>query len=94
MRTHKEAGDIIKSLFSAPLGSFPRGGIQSALNVRISSTPNSTTLTSEHGLSVTLKRSEDWVVIFLGEESHYPSLDKALFAMIEPILHDEISHRL
>lgn len=94
MRTLKEATNIIKSLFSSPLGSFPRGGVETALNVKISSTPSSITLTSEHGLAVTLKCKDDWVVIFLGQEHHYTSLDKALYAMIDPIIKDEISHRL
>ena len=94
MRTQEEALKIVKSLFSSPLGSFPRGGIESALNVRLSSSPKSITLTSIHGLVISLKREEDWVVSFLGEERHYPSLDRALYAVVEPILDDEISHRL
>jgi hypothetical protein len=94
MRTLNEAKKIIKSLFAAPLGSFPRGGIETALKVKINTTPRSITLVSEHGLAVTLKCEEDWVVIFLGEEHHFPALDQALYAMIDPIIKDEISHRL
>tara|TARA_Y100001970_G_C14217081_1_gene850297 strand:+ start:1045 stop:1332 length:288 start_codon:yes stop_codon:yes gene_type:complete len=95
MRTLEDALKVVKSLFSAPLGSFPRGGIETALNVRLSTSPTSITLISEHGLSVKLKRSEDiWHVIFLGESHEYPSLDRAVYAMLEPIIRDEISHRL
>lgn len=95
MRTLEDALKIVKSLFSAPLGSFPRGGVESALNVKLSTSPTSITLMSEHGLAVTLKRMEKtWSVIFLGEEHFYSSLDKAIYAMLEPIIQDEISHRL
>ena len=95
MRTQEEAIKVIKSLFSAPLGSFPRGGIESALNVKLSTSPKSIVLTSEHGLIITLKRNKDyWSVIFLDQEHKCRSLDKALYILIEPIIHDEISHRL
>lgn len=95
MRSQEEAIKIVKSLFSAPIGSFPRGGIESALNVKLSTSPKSIVLTSEHGLVITLKRHEDyWSVIFLDQEHKCTSLDKALYILIEPIIHDEISHRL
>ena len=95
MKTIEEAIDIVKSLFSAPLGSFPKGGLESSMRVRLSVAPKSITLTSEHGLVVSLQRdSIDWVVIHLGEKSHYESLDVAIFKLIEPIIRDEISHRL
>ena len=95
MRTLEEALKIVRSLFSAPLGSFPRGGVESALNVKLSTSPTSITIVSEHGLAVTLKRMErTWSVIFLGEEHFHSSLDRAIYAMLEPIIQDEISHRL
>ena len=93
--TFKDALKVVKSLFSAPLGSFPKGGIETAFRVRLSTTPTSLTIMSEHGLATTLKREPTkWVVIYLGEEHSYTSLDKAIFALVEPIIHDEISHRL
>tara|TARA_A100001388_G_scaffold255923_1_gene220713 strand:- start:784 stop:1071 length:288 start_codon:yes stop_codon:yes gene_type:complete len=95
MRTIEEAIVIVKTLFSAPLGSFPRGGVESALRVRLSVAPKSITLTSEHGLVVSLQReSIDWVVIYLDEKCYYESLEVAIFKLIEPIIRDEISHRL
>lgn len=95
MRTLEEAIVIVKSLFSAPLGSFPKGGVESSMRVRLSTSPTTITLTSEHGLVVSLQReSIDWVILHLGEKSHYESLDEAIFKLIEPIIRDEISHRL
>lgn len=95
MRKLEDALKVVKSLFSAPLGSFPRGGVEMALNVRLSTSPTSITLISEYGLSVKLKRSENiWLVIFLDDSHEYPSLDQAVYAMLEPIIQDEISHRL
>ena len=95
MRTIEEAIKIVKSLFSAPIGSFPRGGIESALNVSLCTSPTSIKLTTEHGLEITLKRKNThWDVFFLGEVKSYKALDEALYAIIEPIIHDEISHRL
>jgi hypothetical protein len=93
--TLKDAIRIIKSLFSAPLGSYPKGGVESALRVRLNISPNTISLISEHSLTITLRRdTTKWVVIYLGEESYYSSLDEAIFALIEPIIHDEISHRM
>lgn len=95
MRTLDDAKSIIKSLFSAPLGSFPKGGVESSMRVRLSTAPKSITLTSEHGLVVSLQReSIDWVVVYLDEKCYYESLDEAIFKLIEPIIRDEISHRL
>ena len=95
MRTLEEALIVVKSLFSAPIGSFPKGGVESALRVRLSTSPTSITLTGEHGSVVTLQReSIDWVVITHGEKSYYESLDQAIFKLVEPIIRSEIKHHL
>jgi hypothetical protein len=95
MRTIQEAKTIVKSLFSAPLGSFPRCGVESALRVRLSTYPTSITLTNEHGLVVSLHReSIDWVVICLEEKSHYDSLEEAIFRLVEPIIRCEITNKV
>ena len=91
MKTLNEAITIIKSLFSAPLGSFPKGGVESALRVRLSSSPSSITLLSARGLSISLRVEEDkWEV-----EGHtYDHLEDAIYALIKPIILEEISARL
>lgn len=95
MRNLNEAIVIVKSLFSAPLGSFPRGGVESSLRVRLSTSPTTITLISEHGLSVSLSLCKDnWVVRYLDVERTFDGLDEAIFALIEPILRLEISTRL
>tara|TARA_B100001029_G_C14630204_1_gene218779 strand:+ start:22 stop:309 length:288 start_codon:yes stop_codon:yes gene_type:complete len=95
MRTIEEAIAIIKRLFSAPLGSFPRGGVESALRVRLNIAPTSITLMSEHGLNVMLRRdASKWVVVYLEEKSTHESLEEAIFALVAPIIRDEINHRL
>ena len=95
MRTIEEAIVIVKSLFSAPLGSFPRGGVESALRVRLNIAPSSITLMSEHGLNVMLRRdASEWIVAYLEEKSTHESLEEAIFALVSPIIRDEINHRL
>lgn len=95
MRTLNEAIKIVKSLFLAPLGSFPRGGVETALRVRLNLSPTSITLMSEHGLNVMLRRdASEWVVVYLEEKSTHESLEEAIFKLIEPIIRDEINHRL
>jgi hypothetical protein len=59
MRTLEEAIVIVKSLFSAPLGSFPKGGVESSLRVRLSTSPTTITLISENELSVSLSLKSD-----------------------------------
>ena len=95
MRTLEEAIVIVKSLFSAPLGSFPRGGVESALRVRLNLSPTTITLITERGLSVMLRRdASKWVVVYLENKSTHKSLDEAIFALVAPIIRDEINHRL
>jgi hypothetical protein len=95
MRTLNEAIKIVKSLFSAPLGSFPRGGVETALRVRLNLSPTSITLITERGLSVVLRRdASEWVVVYLENKSTHESLDEAIFALVEPVLRDEISLRV
>jgi len=95
MRTLNEAIVIVKSLFSAPLGSFPKGGIESSLRVRLSTSPTTLTLISEHDLSVSLSRGEDkWIVHYLDVERTFDDLGDAVFALVEPIIRVEVSKRL
>ena len=95
MRTIQEAKTIVKSLFSAPLGSFPRGGVETALRVRLNLSPTTITLITERGLSVMLRRdASEWVVVYLENKSIHESLDEAIFALVSPIIRDEIEHRL
>lgn len=95
MRTLNEAIVVVKSLFSAPLGSFPRGGVESSMRVRLSTSPTTLTLISEHDLSVSLSRGEDkWVVRYLDVERSFGDLEEAIFALIEPIIRIEVSRRL
>ena len=95
MRTLNEAIVIVKSLFSAPLGSFPRGGVESSMRVRLSTSPTTLTLMSEHDLSVSLsQKSNKWVVRYLDVERTFDELEDAIFALIEPIVRTEISSRL
>jgi hypothetical protein len=95
MRTLNEAIVVIKSVFSAPLGSFPRGGIENSLRVRLSTSPTTLTLISEHDLSVSLSRGkEKWIVRYLDVDRSFDDLEDAIFALIEPIIRLEISSRL
>ena len=95
MHTIEEAVKVVKSLFSAPIGSFPRGGIETALNVHLNTSPTFIKITTEHGLEITLKKKNDlWTVLFLDELKTFKALDEALYYVVEPIIHDEISHRL
>jgi hypothetical protein len=95
MRTLNEAIVIVKSLFSAPLGSFPRGGVESSLRVRLSTSPTTLTLMSEHGLSSSLSQGKgNWVVRYLDVERTFDDLGDAIFALIEPIVRAEISSHL
>lgn len=87
-----EVKNIVKELFASPLGTIPRGSIETSLQVSLSSTPTKIILQNKRGILVSLtKKSNLWVV---NDTDEYGTLQEALFFMLQPILLDEISFKV
>ena len=92
MQNTKELYLLLKSLFSAPLGSFPIGGLESSLKVSVGVSPYEIWLTSQHtSLRTTLKLEAQH---YLVEDVQYTTLNDALLALITPHIKAEINSRL
>ncbi len=94
--TSLELLKIIKSIYESPIGSFPRGGIASALRISISMTPTSVTLKDKKDEWVTLKIIEADkfnVDLSSGLGSHSlieTDLESALIFALDSLVHEEI----
>lgn len=83
----------IESLFRAPLGVFPRGGLSSSLRLTVNKSPNSITLTTSRGLVLSLRSRSDSYIVWDGEiERSYESLQEAVLELLIPVLEEEIKH--
>ena len=99
MKTIQEVKKIIKSIYVAPLGSFPKGGIETSLKVSVSSSPKFITLRDKGGsLSTFSIANEKYCVSSTIEESitlsEHDDLQEALEALILPLVKQEIKVRL
>lgn len=88
----------IKNLFCLPLGSFPRGGVDSSLNVKLTSKPSSLILTSKADSTFSIsKKGNIYTVIteINGEvnESHTSDFVEAVKLLTTPILVEEIESK-
>jgi|11_taG_2_1085331.scaffolds.fasta_scaffold24998_2 hypothetical protein len=85
----------VESLFSSPLGVFPRGGLASSLRLTVNKSPSKITLTTSRGLSVSLSALSDVYVVWDGEvERVFESLQEAVLELLIPVLEEEIKHCL
>ena len=88
----------IKNLFCLPLGSFPRGGVDSSLNVRLTSKPNSLVLTSKSNSAFSISKIGDLYTVkaeINGEVKEAQTSDfvEAVKLLITPILEEEIESK-
>jgi hypothetical protein len=85
----------VESLFSPPLGVFPRGGLASSLNITVNKSPSKLTLTTSRGLALWLSARSDGYVVWDGEvERVFESLHEAVLELLIPVLEEEIKHCL
>jgi hypothetical protein len=88
-----EAKKKIARLFQSPLGFFPRGGLESSLKVKISSSPNWVKVV-KGDLEMTISfQPSGWLVYQSGQDNEetYESLEEAVEALLVPFLRQEIS---
>lgn len=93
--TGKELLEIVSSVYRAPLGVFPRGGLASSMKVSISSAPTSVTLTNDIGENATLSSEEHGFRVypcpkFNQESQSFESLEEALFFLLRLFLRSEV----
>lgn len=99
MKTIQEITKIIKSIYVAPLGSFPRGGIESSLKVSICTAPQYISLRDKGGSLSTFsitgnKYNVSSMVDGVITLSEHEDLQEALEALILPLVRQEIKLRL
>lgn len=93
MKPMHEVEKSLAKLFQSPLGFFPRGGLESSLKVKISSSPNWVKVV-KGDLEMTISfQLTGWVVYQSGQDNAevYGSLEEAVEALLVPFLRQEIS---
>ena len=99
MKTISEIATTLKSLYSAPLGCFPRGGLEASLKLKICTAPYFITLTDTEGNNSTLNVNGDEYVVTQSIEgdsitSSHKELQEALEALLQPFISQEIKRKL
>jgi len=97
MLTTKEIDQILKSIFSAPLGCFPRGGVLSSFRLTKSTSPSFILLTTERKEWGRLKLGKDTYIVehsFSTEKSEYTEIKEAIISLLTPFLHEEINYKI
>lgn len=89
----KEIEKILSTIFSAPLGSFPRGGVVSSFRLTKSSSPSFILLTTEKKEWGRLSLAKDTYVIehsFTSNKSEHTEIREAIISLLTPFLHEEV----
>ena len=86
---------ILKSLFTSPIGTFPTGGIETSMGIKLTYTPKKIILEGKGGISSAIYKQEElWKVNVEGDITSFITLDEALFELLKPYLQNEISIRI
>ena len=97
MLTIKEIDQILSSIFSAPLGCFPKGGVIPSFRLTKSSSPSFILLTTERKEWGRLKLSKETYIIehsFVESKSEYTDIREAIISLLTPFLHEEINYKV
>ena len=93
----KEIDQILSTIFSAPLGSFPRGGVVSSFRLTKCSSPSFILLTTEKKEWGRLSLGKETYIIehsFTSSKSEYTELRSAIISLLTPFLHEEIKDKV
>ena len=99
MKTTPEIAEILKSLYTAPLGCFPKGGLETNLKLKVCTAPYFITLTDIEGNNSTLNiNGDEYVVTQSIDEgsstSKHKELQEALESLLFPFVSQEIKRKL
>jgi len=97
MLTIKEVDQILNSIFSAPLGCFPKGGVLPSFRLTKSSSPSFILLTTERKEWGRLKLSKETYIIehsFVSIKSEHTEIREAIISLLTPFLHEEINYKV
>ena len=95
----KEVDQILSSIFSAPFGSFPKGGVLLSFRLTKSSFPSFILLSSERKEWGKLKiGKENYIVehspLLSSTKSEHTELREAIISLLTPFLHEEINYKV
>tara|TARA_B000000557_G_C20442711_1_gene303738 strand:+ start:76 stop:516 length:441 start_codon:yes stop_codon:yes gene_type:complete len=99
MKTISEVAVVLKSLYTAPLGCFPRGGLESSLKLKVCTAPYFLTLTDVEGNNSTLNVDGEHYVVTQSIDgdssiSKHKDLQEALESLLFPFVAQEIKRKL
>tara|TARA_B100000424_G_scaffold156512_1_gene119643 strand:+ start:215 stop:526 length:312 start_codon:yes stop_codon:yes gene_type:complete len=99
MKKVPEIASIIKSLYTAPLGCFPRGGLETSLKLKVCTAPYFITLTDIEGNNSTLTVNENEYIVTQSIDggssiSKHKELQDALETLLCPFVAQEIKRKL
>lgn len=91
----QELLELIESIYQAPLGNFPRGGIKASLKLSLSRTSTAVTLRDQDGDSASIKIRGDSFFVSAseglgGDTKIYRDLTEALTHLVDLFTHKEI----
>jgi len=82
---------LVKSIFASPVGTIPRGGIETSLQVRFVSSPSKITLINKRRVEFSIAE-EDGIWIVNGTSRH-DNLRDSLVDLTNSIVLDEIDSK-
>ena len=94
--TIKEIDTILKSIFSAPLGCYPKGGVVPSFRLTKSTSPSFITLTTEKKEWGRLKLGKGVYLVehsFNSVTSEHTEVREAITSLLTPFLHEEIERK-
>lgn len=97
MLTIKEIDQILSAIFSAPLGSFPRGCVVSSFRLTKSTSPSFILLTTERKKWGRLSLTKNTYIIehsFTSITFKHTEIREAITSLLTPFLHEEIKEKI
>lgn len=89
-----EIAKQLESMFSAPYGTYPKGGIVSSLRLTLTKSHTKLTITTNKKLELTLTKNNSVFIVWDGEiATEYDTLNEAILELLIPILEEEIRDR-
>lgn len=89
-----EIAKQLESMFQAPVGTYPKGGIISSLRLELSKSKSKLKITSSRSLEVVLSKENEVFIVWDGEiATEYDTIREAVLELLIPILEEEIRYR-
>jgi hypothetical protein len=89
-----EIAKRLESMFSAPYGTYPKGGIVSSLRLTLVKSHTELTITTSKNTVLKLKEEKGSYIVWDGEiATEYDTLNEAVLELLIPIIEEEIKDR-